>query len=90
MLGSQRPPMSHVRPPSKETIRRAAEAVIRMYGTDALGKAADHVRVFNSRGFYSLAAGWKFIEEEIQRLQRKNTAQPKHGKAINEAIKEVA
>ncbi len=57
-----------------------------MHGTDALAEAAEHVRVFNSQGFYSLAAGWKFIEEEIQRLQRKNTAQPKHG----EAIKEVA
>ena len=82
--------MSRVRPPSKQRIRQAARAVIRMHGTDALAEAAEHVRVFNSQGFYSLAAGWKFIEEEIQRLQRKNTAQPKHGKAINEAIKEVA
>ncbi len=55
-----------------------------MYGTDALGKAADHVRVFNSRGFYSLAAGWKFIEEEIQHLHREKNTQPKHGEAITE------
>ena len=86
MLGSQRPPMSRVRPPSKQRIRRAARAVIRMYGTDALAEAAEHVRVFNSQGFYSLAASWKLIEEEIRHLRPKNTAQPKHG----EAIKEVA
>ena len=86
MLGSQRPPMSRVRPPSKQRIRRAARAVIRMYGTDALAEAAEHVRVFNSQGFHSLAASWKLIEEEIRHLQPKNTAQPKHG----EAIKEVA
>ncbi len=84
MFGSRRPSISHVRPPSKERIRRAAEAVIRMYGTDALGKAADHVRVFNSRGFYSLAAGWKFIEEEIQHLHREKNTQPKHGEAITQ------
>ena len=86
MLGSQRPPMSRVRPPSKQRIRQAARAVIRMYGTDALAEAAEHVRVFNSQGFHSLAASWKLIEQEIRHLRPKNTAQPKHG----EAIKEVA
>ncbi len=60
--------------------------MIRMYGTDALAEASEHVRVFNSQGHHSLAANWKLIEEEIQHLQPKNTAQPKHG----EAIKEVA
>jgi hypothetical protein len=72
MLGSQRPSKSRVRPPSKQRIRGAGRAVIRMYGTDALAKAAEHVRVFNSQGYHSLAAGWKFIEEEIQHLQGKN------------------
>ncbi len=86
MLGSQKPPMSRVRPPSKQRIRRAARAVIRMYGTDALAEAAEHVRVFNSQGFYSLAASWKIIEQEIQHLHREKAAEPKH----REAIKEVA
>jgi hypothetical protein len=78
--------MSRVRPPSKQRIRQAAEAVIRMHGTDALAEAAEHVRVFNFRGFYSLAASWKFIEEEIRYLHQKKTIQPKH----REIIKEVA
>ncbi len=53
---------------------------------EALRNGRIPIRVFNSQGFYSLAASWKLIEEEIRHLQPKNTAQPKHG----EAIKEVA
>ena len=85
-MGLRKSSKARVRPPSKQKIRRSAKAMIRMYGTDALAEASEHVRVFKSQGHYSLAASWKLINEEIQHLQRKTTAQQEHG----EAIKEVA
>jgi hypothetical protein len=41
--------MSRVRPPSKQRIRQAAEAVIRMHGTDALAEAAEHVHLHQKK-----------------------------------------
>ncbi len=81
-MGFRKPAKPRVCQPSKQRIRQTARAMIRMDGTDALAVASEHVRVFNSQGLYSLAASWKFIEEEIQHLQRKKTAQSKHGEAI--------
>ncbi len=89
-MGLRKPTRLRVRPPSKQRIRKTGRAMIRMHGTDALAEASEHVRAFNSQGHHSLAASWKFIEEEIQHLQGKEAKYAKIGNPIERVQKLVA